>query len=356
MSALQTETAEDRKTGDNRSTVLVANRAEIAVRIIRTARELGLRTVAVYSTDDADGAHVRAADEAIPLPGAGATAYLDREAIITAARDGHAELIHPGYGFLSEQAEFARLCAKAGLSFIGPNPATLELCGDKSTARDEFVFEGVDTNLEVLRALPAEERLNGEVTTGYLAERLPELVAPVDASVPYADPETLFGEETIRAGMTGVVIETAAAGATVAAGGEVALLEAMKMQHVVAAAVSVRIVRVLVRAGQTVGPDTALAVVRPADVEGDVTDADSGVDLDIVRADLARVRERHRITLDEVADARARAELFDQLVATAYAHGKALTAATTFELDDVIDPADTRRWITRPADTRPGAR
>lgn len=608
MSALQTETAEE-KSGDNRAVVLVANRAEIAVRIIRTARELGWRTVAVYSADDADSAHVRAADEAIPLPGTGAAAYLDREAMITAARDARAELIHPGYGFLSEQAEFARLCAKAGLAFVGPDPAALDLFGDKSAARetaraagvpvlpavagpagveqvraffaqqpggimikalaggggrgmrevrgadelddayracaaeaelgfgdpavyaealmpaprhievqvvaapgmagtvalalgdrdcsvqrrhqkvveiapaqklspelrralheaavrvcagvgyrglatveflvtderfvflevnpriqvehtvteevtgvdlvavqfaiaqgagigelglpdgvradstgicsgvvapahgvavqvrvnaetlaadgsvrpstgtltaftpptgpgvrvdthlrpdatvnprfdsllakvivhsradmsavlrkaraalDEFVLEGVDTTLDVLRALLADERLNGEVDTGYLAERLPVLVAPADASAPSVDPDPVSGAQTIRAGMTGVVVETAAVGATVAAGGEVALLEAMKMQHAVTAADSVRIVRVLVRPGQTVGPETALVVVHPVEAESDVTDPAGGVDPDTVRADLAQVRERHRITLDEARPA-----------------------------------------------------
>ncbi len=576
---------------------------------MRTARELGLRTIAVYSTDDTAGAHVRAADEAVPLPGAGVAAYLDREAIVAAAREAGADLIHPGYGFLSEHAEFARLCAKAGLSFIGPDPAALELFGDKSTARataravgvpvlpavegpadveqvraffaersdgimikalaggggrgmrevrsadalddayracvaeaelgfgdpavyaealmpaprhievqvvaapgasgtvalalgdrdcslqrrhqkvveiapaqhlsselrralheaavrvcagvdyrgvatveflvsgqrfvflevnpriqvehtvteevtgvdlvavqfaiargagieelglpdgvrsdsgegssdtvapahgvavqvrvnaeslaadgsvrptagtltaftpptgpgvrvdthlrpgetvnprfdsllakvvvhsrvdlsaalrkaraalDEFVLVGVDTNLGMLRALLADDRLNGEVTTDHLAERLPRLLVSAGISAPAADSDPESDHETIRAGMTGVVVETAVVGATVAAGGEVALLEAMKMQHVVAAPDSVRIERVLVRAGQTVGPDTALVVVSPVDTDPDAVDVADEVDFDTVRDDLAQVHQRHHITLDEARPA-----------------------------------------------------
>src|ERR1700745_2386964 len=94
--------------------LLIANRGEIALRIIRTATELGLKTVAVYAEDDADTPHVHAADEAIGLSGAGPQAYLDHAEILAAAKKSGAELIHPGYGFLSEQPEFARACAAAG--------------------------------------------------------------------------------------------------------------------------------------------------------------------------------------------------------------------------------------------------
>src|SRR6202021_961862 len=88
--------------------LLIANRGEIALRIIRTAIELGIQTVAVYAEDDADSPHVHAADEAIGLAGAGPQAYLDHGAILAAAKTSGAELVHPGYGFLSESAEFAR--------------------------------------------------------------------------------------------------------------------------------------------------------------------------------------------------------------------------------------------------------
>ena len=94
-----------------------------------------IQTVAVYAEDDADSPHVHAADEAIVLPGAGPSAYLDHAAILAAAKDSGAELIHPGYGFLSENAEFARACAAAGYTFVGPDADVLELFGNKSSAR-----------------------------------------------------------------------------------------------------------------------------------------------------------------------------------------------------------------------------
>ena len=123
--------------------LLIANRGEIALRIIRTATELDLGTVAVYAEDDADSPHVHAADEAIGLSGAGPAAYLDHAAILAAAKNSGAELIHPGYGFLSEQPEFARACTTAGYTFVGPDAAALELFGNKSAARGAAVAAGV---------------------------------------------------------------------------------------------------------------------------------------------------------------------------------------------------------------------
>ena len=120
------------------STLLIANRGEIALRIIRTATELGLRTVAVYAQDDADSPHVHAADEAIDVPD-----YLDQAAILAAAKNSGAELIHPGYGFLSENAQFARACAASGYTFVGPGPDVLERVGNKSSARAAAVVAGV---------------------------------------------------------------------------------------------------------------------------------------------------------------------------------------------------------------------
>jgi acetyl/propionyl-CoA carboxylase alpha subunit/acetyl-CoA carboxylase carboxyltransferase component len=123
--------------------LLIANRGEIALRIIRTATELELDTVAVYAEDDADSPHVHAADEAIALPGAGPAAYLDHAAILAAAKDSGAELIHPGYGFLSEHPGFAQACAAAGYTFVGPDVAALELFGNKSAARRAATAAGV---------------------------------------------------------------------------------------------------------------------------------------------------------------------------------------------------------------------
>ncbi len=125
------------------TTLLIANRGEIALRIIRTATESGMGTVAVYAEDDAESPHVHAADEAIVLPGTGPAAYLDQAAILTAAEKSGAELIHPGYGFLSENAAFARTCAAAGYTFVGPDTETLELFGNKSSARRAAIAAGI---------------------------------------------------------------------------------------------------------------------------------------------------------------------------------------------------------------------
>jgi acetyl/propionyl-CoA carboxylase alpha subunit/acetyl-CoA carboxylase carboxyltransferase component len=125
------------------ATLLIANRGEIALRIIRTAAELGMPTVAVYAEDDADSPHVHAADEAIGLHGVGPDAYLDQAAVLAAARTSGAEMIHPGYGFLSENAEFARACAAAGLTFVGPQADVLELVANKSSARAAAQAAGV---------------------------------------------------------------------------------------------------------------------------------------------------------------------------------------------------------------------
>jgi len=115
--------------------LLIANRGEIAVRIIRSAAELGMQTVAVFSEDDGRALHVRRADEAQALRGVGAAAYLDGEQILTAAAQHGCDAVHPGYGFLSEDAAFARGVAAVGLIFVGPRPETLEALGDKAQAR-----------------------------------------------------------------------------------------------------------------------------------------------------------------------------------------------------------------------------
>src|SRR5205809_670512 len=110
--------------------VLIANRGEIALRVMRACRALGIRTVAVYSDADVGAPHVVAADEAVRLgPAAPAESYLSIERLIDAARNTGAEAVHPGYGFLSERAEFAEACAAAGIVFVGPPPEAMRRLG-----------------------------------------------------------------------------------------------------------------------------------------------------------------------------------------------------------------------------------
>ena len=126
--------------------VLIANRGEIACRIIDTCRRLGVATVAVYSEADRDARHVRMADEAVCIgPAPASASYLNAEVILQVARDTGAEAIHPGYGFLSENAGFARACDKAGVIFIGPSPETIEVMGSKSESKRLMEQAGVPT-------------------------------------------------------------------------------------------------------------------------------------------------------------------------------------------------------------------
>ncbi|CAN5223469.1 pyruvate carboxylase [soil metagenome] len=117
------------------STVLIANRGEISTRIARAAGELGIRSVAIFAADEAQALHRRSADTAVELGQAGVAAYLDIDRIVAVALEAGCTMVHPGYGFLSEQADFARRCEAAGLVFIGPTPHTLETYGDKAAAR-----------------------------------------------------------------------------------------------------------------------------------------------------------------------------------------------------------------------------
>ena len=130
--------------------LLIANRGEIAIRIARAAADMGLKTVAVCSEDDTSNLHTRVADEVFQLEGKGARAYLDGEAVIAAAKATGCDAIHPGYGFLSEQATFAQQCAEEGITFVGPSVELLGLFGDKARARiaaieaDVPVLKGID--------------------------------------------------------------------------------------------------------------------------------------------------------------------------------------------------------------------
>ena len=126
--------------------ILIANRGEIALRVIRTCKEMGIKTVAVYSTADAESLHVRFADEAVCIgPPASTDSYLKIPNIIAAAEITNADAIHPGYGFLSENAEFSRVCQENGIKFIGASPENINSMGDKASAKETMAKAGVPT-------------------------------------------------------------------------------------------------------------------------------------------------------------------------------------------------------------------
>ncbi|MFN4086679.1 MAG: acetyl-CoA carboxylase biotin carboxylase subunit [Spirosomataceae bacterium] len=140
--------------------ILIANRGEIALRVIRTCKEMGIKTVAVYSTADRDSLHVRFADEAVCIgPAPSKQSYLSIQNIISAAEITNADAIHPGYGFLSENAEFSRICAEYGIKFIGATADQINLMGDKATAKDTMKKAGVPV-------IPGSEGLLSSVEEG----------------------------------------------------------------------------------------------------------------------------------------------------------------------------------------------
>ncbi len=156
--------------------VMIANRGEIAVRIARSLRDLGIEPVAVASTDDQDAPHWLRSTHRIALPGCGARAYLDEAALLTAARESGCDAVHPGYGFLSESAEFAKKCETAGLLFIGPRPQQLELFGDKIAARRLAAEQGVPV-LAGSAALTSPEELEQ-----FLTQLEPPCIAVIKAA------------------------------------------------------------------------------------------------------------------------------------------------------------------------------
>jgi acetyl-CoA carboxylase biotin carboxylase subunit len=124
--------------------ILIANRGEIALRVIRTAREMGIKTVAVYSTADRDSLHVKFADEAVCIgKPQSSESYLNIANIMSAVEITNADAVHPGYGFLAENSRFARICNEHGIKFIGPTPEMINAMGDKITAKETMIKAGV---------------------------------------------------------------------------------------------------------------------------------------------------------------------------------------------------------------------
>ncbi|GEP34764.1 acetyl/propionyl-CoA carboxylase subunit alpha [Nocardioides szechwanensis] len=186
------------------SRILVANRAEIASRVFRTCRTLGIETVAVHSDADADLPYVREADHAVRLPGtAPADTYLRADLILDAARRAGADAIHPGYGFLSENAEFARAVEAAGLTWIGPAPSSIEQMGSKIESKKLMEAAGVPvlTNIDVASATDADLPLIVKASAGgggrgmRIVRTLADLPGEVDKA--RAEAESAFGDGTV---------------------------------------------------------------------------------------------------------------------------------------------------------------
>ncbi len=156
--------------------VLIANRGEIACRVVATCRRLGIRAVAVFSGADADALHVRSADEAVPIgPAESAGSYLDIDAVLDAARRTAAEAVHPGYGFLSENAEFAEACADAGIVFVGPPPDAIRAMGSKSAAK----ALAADAGVPVLPGYHGDDQDDAALAEAAMGLGFPLLVKPV---------------------------------------------------------------------------------------------------------------------------------------------------------------------------------
>ena len=150
--------------------ILIANRGEIACRVIRTARRLGVRTVAVYSDADRHARHVAMADEAVHIgPAPARESYLVAEKLIEAARATGAEAVHPGYGFLSENAAFAETCAAAGIVFIGPPPAAIRAMGSKSEAKKLMERHGAQAHAALFEEPAAGKIAGGDIAVEVVA-------------------------------------------------------------------------------------------------------------------------------------------------------------------------------------------
>ena len=193
--------------------VLIANRGEIAVRVIRACRELGIKTVAVFSTADRSALHAKIADEAVCI-GSAATkdSYLNEKAIIAACEITGADAIHPGFGFLSENAAFARNCEKCGITFIGPAPESIEMLGDKAAAKTAMKNAGVPVipgSDGAVKDMDEAKRLAEEIGFPLMVKasaggggrgiRLVEKMEDLEAQVTAAKQEALnfFGDDSI---------------------------------------------------------------------------------------------------------------------------------------------------------------
>ena len=178
--------------------ILIANRGEIAIRIMRAANDLGIQTVAIYSEDDATSLHRTIADESFALPGRGVPAYLDMDTIIDAAKEMNCDAVHPGYGFLAENSEFAKKCDEQNLTFIGPDVEHLELFGNKGRARAAATAAGVPILKGIDRSVSVEEAKEFFSSLGANAGMMIKAVAGGGGRGSRAVTEELEIEETFK--------------------------------------------------------------------------------------------------------------------------------------------------------------
>ena len=280
--------------------VLIANRGEIALRVARACRELGIGSVAVYSTADADSAVVRFADEAVQIgPPATGRSYLHIPSLIGAAKKTGADALHPGYGFLSEDPYFAEICTSEGITFIGPRPEVMEKVGDKATARqlmqeaglpllpgtvepvntlDEardlikrlegstvqrFSVEAGDTKIEIERGMAAGAVVSAPMSTA--------TVGAVPVADEAAGAAELDGRHPIKAPLVGTFYRSPTPGApafvqegdVVDEGQTVAIVEAMKLMNQVQADQGGKISEIVAEDGQWVEFEQTLMLLEP---------------------------------------------------------------------------------------------
>ncbi|HEY5580323.1 MAG TPA: biotin carboxylase N-terminal domain-containing protein [Rhodoferax sp.] len=357
----------------------IANRGEIAIRIARAAFELGMTTVALFSEDDATSLHCRKTDEACALKGSGAAAYLAIEQILSIACATGCDAIHPGYGFLSENAQFAARCAEQDIIFVGPTAEVLKLFGDKVQARNlaqrtqvpvVLGTQGATSLLEAhaffaslgdggammikaisggggrgMRAVYARDQIDAAY------ERCQS-----EAQASFNSREVYVEELVLNARHVEIQVIRDGSGRTpgfmVGPDAEKsAMVRHVSRIFVAAASITVPLFMIVLRKGYGLGSiamaggsfhATFFTVSWPCGEFGAM-----GID--------GAANLGYRKELEVVIDPVQRQALFEKLVSAAYEKGKAISMASYLEFDDVIDPAESRKWIVRGLRSLPAA-
>jgi len=337
--------------------LLIANRGEIAIRIARTAGQLGIQTIAIHAEDDANSLHVRQADDVCPLKGVGTPAHLDQAQIIETAKSNGCDAIHPGYGFLSENADFAARCRDENIIFVGPRADTLRLLGDKIQARNI----AKDAKIPVLPATEGGTSLDAAKSfyrsLGENGAMMLKAVAGGGggragggsraASAPASSkggkkaegpaPEPVPGVDFIPSGTNGMKCDSFTWMAKLCS--RVPIVGITAGICFAGNAVLLSLCDVIIAAA-----NSNIGIGGPAMIEGG--------GLGVYRPDEigpmgleGQVKLGSIATLQAIEDPEERQATYGKLVARLYELGKGIWAAHGFEVDEMIDPADTRKWI-----------